>query len=67
MEIFVEIIPKFMQVFLDDFAVFSMMDKHLGCLSECLQRCRDTHLKLNPAKCAFAVYDGRLLGHLVSK
>ena len=67
MEIFVEFIPKFMQVFLDDFAVFSMMDRHLDCLSKCLQHCRDTHLKLNPAKCAFAVSGGQLLGYLVRK
>ena len=66
MQIFEEFIPTFMQVILDDFAVFCTMDQHLAYLSKCLQRFRDTHVKLNPAKCAFTVSGGRLLGHLVS-
>ena len=67
MEIFEEFIPRFMKVFLDNFAVFSLTGQHLECLRKCLQCCRDTNLKLNPAKCAFAVSDGRLIGQIVSK
>jgi len=33
----------------------------------CLDKCRQTKLKLNLAKCAFAVRSGVLLGHIVSK
>ena len=67
MQIFDDFMPAFMQVFLDDFAVFSRMDHHLEHLRQCLQRCRDTHLKLNYAKCVFAESGGRLLRHLVSR
>ena len=67
MEIFAEYIPGFMQVFLDDFAVFGGVKEHLQHIRLCLQKCREARLSLNPAKCAFAVTSGMLLGHIVSK
>jgi hypothetical protein len=33
----------------------------------CLKKCREARLSLNPAKCAFAVTSGMLLGYIVSK
>ena len=56
-----------MQVFLDDFAVYSRKTKHLGHLRMCLAKCWTTRLSLNPTKCAFGVTSGALLGHIVSK
>ena len=56
-----------MQVFLDDFAVFGMHKDHLHHLRLCLERCRAARLSFNPAKCAFGVTSGALLGHIVSK
>jgi hypothetical protein len=67
MEIFEEYIPGFMQVFLDDFVVFGSRKMHLQHVEMCLQKCRAARLSLNPAKCAFAVTSGMLLGHIVSK
>jgi hypothetical protein len=67
MEIFEEYIPGFMQVFLDDFAVFGTRKAHLQHVELCLEKCRKARLSLNPAKCAFAVTSGMLLGHVVSK
>jgi hypothetical protein len=67
MKIFEEYIPGFMQVFLDDFAVFGSRKMHLQHVEMCLQKCRAARLSLNPAKCAFAVTSGMLLGHIVSK
>ena len=64
---FDEYISAFMQVFLDDFAVFGMHKDHLHHLRLCLERCRATRLSLNAAKCAFGVTSGALLGHIVSK
>ena len=60
-------IPTFMQVFLDDFAVYGTRGQHLGHLQLCLVRCRTSRLSLNLAKCAFDVTSGALLGHIVSK
>ena len=65
-EIFDEFIPSFMQVFLDDFAVYGHQHEHLHHLRLCLERCRHARLSLNPSKCAFHV-SGNLLGHIVSK
>ena len=56
-----------MQVFLDDFAVYGMRKDHLHHLRLCLERSRAARLSLNPAKCAFGVTSGTLLGHIVSK
>jgi hypothetical protein len=67
MEIFEEYIPGFMQVFLDDFEVFGSQKMHLQHVEMCLRKCRAARLSLNPAKCAFAVTSGMLLGHIVSK
>ena len=67
MEIFGEYIPAFMQVFLDDFAVYGTAAEHFQHLRLCLDRCRVARLSLNPAKCAFGITSGALLGHILSK
>jgi hypothetical protein len=67
MEIFEEYIPGLMQVFQDDFAVFETRKAHLQHVELCLKKCREARLSLNPAKCAFAVTSGMLLGDIVSK
>ena len=56
-----------MQVFLNDFAVYGTVADHLQHLQLCLEHCRVSRLSLNPAKCAFGVTSGSLLGHIVSK
>ena len=56
-----------MQVFLDNFVVFSMMGHHLEYLRQCLQQCHDTHFKLNPTKFSFAVSGGRPLGQVLNR
>ena len=66
-EIFYEYLTTFMRVFVDDFSVFGKQAEHLHQLMLCLEKCRQSKLKLNPAKCAFAVTSGVLLGHIVSK
>ena len=66
-ENFEDFIPGFMQVFLDDFAVYGQQSEHLAHLRLCLERCRHARLSLNLAKCAFYVTRGALLGHIVSQ
>ena len=63
-EIFHRYIPTFMQVFLDDFVVYSWKIDHFRL---CLEWCRQGRLSLNPTKCAFGVTSGTLLGHIVSE
>ena len=56
-----------MQVFLDDFTVYGARHEHLRHLRICLERCRAARLNLNPAKCAFGVASGALLGDIVNR
>jgi hypothetical protein len=67
MEVFEEYIPSFMQVFLDNFAVFVTRKVHLQHVELCRKKCREARLSLNLAKCAFEVTSGLILGHSVSK
>jgi hypothetical protein len=67
MEVFEEYVLGFMQVFLDDFAIFGTCKAHLQHVELCLKMCREARLRLNPAKCVFVVTSGLLLGHIVSK
>jgi transposase InsO family protein len=66
MTIFQKYLRQFIEIFIDDFAVYSSGAEHLKCLELTFQRCRDTNLKLHPEKCFFVVQQGNLLGHIVS-
>ena len=67
MEIFGEYISVFMQVFLDNFIVYSCTEEHLDHLWMCLEKCRRSQLSLNLAKCVFKVTSGTLLRLIVNK
>ena len=67
MAIFHDLIEKVMEVFMDDFSVFSKSYDHcLENLAKVLQRCVETNLVLNWEKCHFMVKEGIVLGHKVS-
>ena len=66
-EVFAPFLNTFMRVFLDDFSVFGNRTQHLVHLRLCFEKCRQARLSLNPAKCAFAVRRGVLLGHIISE
>jgi hypothetical protein len=67
MNIFHDFLRKFLEVFIDDFAVYGRTTNHIDCLRQTFQRCREVGLKLHPGKCYFAVSEGILLGHKVSR
>jgi len=59
---------KFVVIYLDDLTVFSKSDEeHLVHLKETFEKCRRFALSLNPKKSHFAMQEGKLLGHIVSK
>lgn len=66
-EIFRPYLTEFMRIFLDDLSVFGQVARHLEHLRLCFQWCREVSFSLNPLKCAFAVRNGKLLGHIISK
>ena len=55
-----------MEIFLDDFCVFSSKADHLDWLDKCLIQCAQFGISLNSEKCTFGVPYGKLLGHIVS-
>ncbi|XP_070017716.1 uncharacterized protein [Nicotiana sylvestris] len=56
------------EVYVDDVIVKSRQQSdHVRDLRKCFQRLRMYNLKLNPAKCAFGVPSGKLLGFIVSR
>ena len=67
MDIFQDFLRHFLEVFIDDFVVFSKRRDHLEFLKKTFERCRETNLKLHPGKCFLGMESGILLGHVVSK
>jgi len=58
----------FLVVYLDDLIVFSNSDdEHLYHLKIVFQRCRKYGISLNPKKSLFAMDEGKLLSHIISK
>ena len=57
----------FMRVFLDEFSVFGKIEDHLYHLKIDFEKIKMARLALNPAKCAFGVSKGILLGQFISK
>jgi len=56
-----------MKVFMNDFSVHSTTFDHcLNNFSEIIQRCEDINLILNREKCHYMIYEGIVLGHIIS-
>lgn len=67
MSIFSDMIEKNMEVFMNDFTVYSKT--FIDCLEnleKVLLRCEEKHLVMNREKCHFMVQEGIVLGHKVS-
>jgi hypothetical protein len=62
---FQEFIHQFLEVYLDDWIVFSLLKYHIENLRLILDRCRQYHISLNLKKCIFCAPFGILLGHVV--
>ncbi|XP_055806917.1 uncharacterized protein LOC129875663 [Solanum dulcamara] len=66
--IFHDMIHKEIEVYVDDVIIKSQKSSnHLTDLKKFFDRLRRYNLKLNPAKCAFGVPAGKLLGFIVSR
>jgi hypothetical protein len=65
--VFKEFFHKFLEVFLDDWIVFSQFKYHIEVLKLMLDKCRQCHISLNLKKCIFCPPFGIFLGHVVYK
>ena len=64
---FREFIHKFLEVYMDDWTVYSMLKEHIKWLRLMFDRCRQLQISLNLKKCIFCVPFGNLLGHIVCR
>jgi hypothetical protein len=62
-----EFIYKFLEVYLDDWTMFSLLKDHFEVLILMLDRCKQCHIPLNIKKCIFSAPFGILLGNVVCK
>ena len=59
---------KFVIIYLNDLTIFSKSDaEDLVHLKQTFEKCRKFGLSLNPKKSHFAMQEGKLLGHIVSR
>ena len=62
------LIGRSVVVYLDDVTIFSKKrEEHAFHLKHIFERCRKYGISLNPKKCVFAVTEGKLLGHVISR
>jgi hypothetical protein len=64
---FKEFIHQFLEVYLDDWTVYSLLKYHVEVLRLMLERCRQCQISLTTNKCIFCTPFGILLGHIVCK
>eukprot|EP00253_Pinus_taeda_P009966 PITA_09966 len=65
---FAKEIHDFLVVYLDDLTPFSKSDQeHLKHLRQIFMTCRKYGISLNPKKSLFALEEGKILGHIISK
>jgi hypothetical protein len=64
---FKEFIHRFLEVYLDDWTVYSLLKDYVEVLQMMLERCRKCHILLNIKKCIFRIPFGILLGHILCK
>ena len=59
---------KFVVIYLDDITIFSKNDeKHIQHIERVFQKCMKFGVFLDPKKSHFALEEGKLLGHIISK
>jgi hypothetical protein len=64
---FKEFIHKFLEVYLDDWNVFSLLHDHIKVLQIMLDQCKQCHISMNVKKCIFLSPFRILLGYIVCK
>jgi hypothetical protein len=64
---FKEFIHQFLEVYLDDWTVYSLLKYHVEVLRLMLEICRQCQISLNIKKCIFGTPFGILLGNIVCK
>ena len=64
---FAEENDKFVVIYLDEIIVYSKSDEKHSSFEQVFLKCRKFGISLNPKKSNFALAEGKLLGHIISK
>jgi hypothetical protein len=64
---FKEFIHQFLEVYLDNWTIYSLLKDHIEVLRVMSKTCRQYQISLNIKKCIFGTSFGILLGHIVCK
>jgi hypothetical protein len=64
---FQEFIHKFVEVYMDDWTIYNLLNYHVGLLQLMFDRCHKMQISLNLRKCIFCVPHGNLLGNIVCR
>jgi hypothetical protein len=64
---FKDFIHKFLEFYLDDWTMFSLLKDHVEVSRMMLDRCRECQVSLDIKKCIFSAPFSILLGHVVCK
>jgi hypothetical protein len=64
---FNKFIHQFLEVYIDDWIIYSPLKYHVEVLRLMLERCKQCQISLNIKKCIFGTPFGILLGHIVCK
>ena len=64
---FQEHLRKFIEIFLDDFCVFSTKANHAQYLNKCFEKCEKLGISINAPKFEFVVPCGRLVEYIESQ
>ena len=65
---FAEENDKFVVVYMDDITMYSRYEReHIKHLEKVFLKCKRYGISLNPRKSNFALEEGKLLGHIISK
>jgi len=64
---FRDFIQTFIEFYMDDWKIYSLLREHITLLRLMFDRCRELQISLNLKKCIFSVSHGNLLGHIVCR
>jgi hypothetical protein len=65
--IFQEFIYTFIEFYMDDWTIYSLLKENVVLLRLMFDRCRELQILLNLIKCILCVPHGNVLGHIVCR
>ena len=65
-KVFQKHLSNFMEMFLNNFAMFKTMEQHVDCLQKCFDKYMEYRISINVTKLTLLVPFRKVVGHIVS-